>query len=420
MLKNRNVYLIILLFIGFTQLFGQNHLNAPYSRFGMGELTARTAAAINAMGGTGYTFQSATVINFVNPASYSSFDTLSFLLDASFSWKNHTLIADKTQKGNTLQFDYFSCGLSVRRWWKTAFGIQPYSLMNYTIEETNKIDTLKQTISYIGEGGVNEIYWGNAFMLFPNFSIGFNASFLFGTYAKSRRIEWEDTYSFNARIDNADRMRGMVLSFGVQYFMPLKTKGRLGFGLTYTPSIPVRSTETSNIITYWGTGDGITLLDSLYPTSSVKHSHKMPTVLGGGFSWSKINHYFIGIDFTWKNWSNYSVDNIADSLSNSYKLSIGGSYTPNHVSPKLFSRMTFSLGANIEQTYLFLKGEHLNKFGVNAGFLFPLKKSKTGFGIVFEYGQWGTTKNNLIQENYFIATFNIRIHEKWYQRKKLD
>jgi hypothetical protein len=67
-----------------------------------------------------------------------------------------------------------------------------------------------------------------------------------------------------------------------------------------------------------------------------------------------------------------------------------------------------------------LEGEHLKKFGVNLGLLFPLKRSKTAFGIIIEYGQLGTTKNNLIKENYFTATINIRIHERWYQRTKLE
>jgi len=144
----------------------------------------------------------------------------------------------------------------------------------------------------------------------------------------------------------------------------------------------------------------------------------MPAVIGGGLSWGKKDKYYIGVDFTWENWSKYAVDNVNDSLSDSYKISLGGYITPNHLSAKYFPRMTFSLGANIEQTRLLLDGEQLNRFGINFGFLFPLKRTKTGFGLTLEYGQLGTTK--LIKENYFVATFNVRIHERWYQRRKLD
>ncbi len=419
-IKNIHILLCILLLCGFTKGFTQNHLNSPYSRFVMGDLMPRTAAGVAAIGGTGYTFQSPTVINFTNPASYIAFDTLSFLIDASFSWKNHTLISSTSQRGSSLLFDYLSCGFSIARWWKMAIGIQPYSIMNYSIVETNNVDTLTQTTSYLGDGGINEVYWGNSFRLFKNFSLGVNASFLFGTYSKNRTVEWDDSYFFNTQIENANKVRGTVITLGAQYFIPIKEKGDLGLGLVYTLPIPIQSTETRTISTYWGTGYSIEEIDTLYVIPSVKHSHKMPTQIGGGISWSKKNKYFIGVDFTWVDWSSYAVDNVSDSLSDSYKISIGGNYTPNYSSNKFFPRMTFSLGASFEQTYLFLEGEHLKRFGVNLGLLFPLKRSKTAFGLVLEYGQLGTTKNDLIKENYFKATLNVRIHERWYQRKKLD
>jgi len=429
MLKVRKINLLIFVLIlcGSIKTSAQNHLNSPYSRFGLGDLMPRTSAGIASMGGTGYTFQSATTVNFCNPASYMGFDTLSFLLDAAFSWKNHTLTASSTQKGATLKFDYLSAGFSFARWWKTAIGIQPYSIMNYSITEEKTIDTAKQTLSYIGDGGINEIFWGNSFRLFKNFSLGVNVSVLVGIYAKNRIIEWDNPYYFNTKIENSNKVRGAVITLGAQYFIPVKEKGEFGLGFVYTPPIPIQSTETNTISTYWGTGYNITKIENLYSATPTKRSHAMPTQIGGGISWGKKNKYLIGIDATWKNWSNYGIDNVNDSLSDAYKISIGGNYTPNHTSNKFFSRMTFSLGAKFEQThlsfkdgYLSLDGEPLKQFGINFGFLFPLKRSKTAFGIVFEYGQLGTIENNLIKENYFTATVNLRIHERWYQRKKLD
>ena len=401
--------------------YAQNHLNSPYSRFGMGDLMSRTSASVTAMGGAGYTFQTATAVNFINPASYMGFDTLSFLLDAGFSWKNHTLIAETTQKGSTFQFDYLSVGFSIVRWWKMAFGVQPYSVMNYSTVEEVGADTQKHTRIYAGNGGINEVFWGNSFKLFNNFSLGVNASFLFGTYSKNRIIEeWNNNDFFNAKIANSNKIKGAILTFGAQYFIPVKEKGQFGFGLVYTPPIPIQSTENQTIATYWGNEYSTTPIDTLYPTAPQNRSHIMPTQIGGGVSWGKKDKYLIGVDFTWKNWSLYKIDNVKDSLSDVYKIAIGGCYTPNYTSNKFFSRMTFSLGANAEQTHLFLAGEHLNRFGINFGLLFPLKKTKSAFGFVFEYGQMGTTKNNLIKENYFTITVNLRIHERWYQRKKLD
>jgi len=424
MLKIRKIRILpfILFLCTSLEIFAQNHLNSPYSRFGVGDMMPRTSASVTAMGGTGYSFQSTTAINFINPASYMGFDTLSFLLDAGFSWKNHTLIASTTQRGSSFMFDYLSVGFSIARWWKTALGVQPYSIMNYSITEEIGTDTLKHTRIFTGYGGINEVFLGNSFKLFKNFSLGVNASFLFGTYSKNRTIEnWSDNSFFNAKIENSNKIKGAVVTVGTQYFIPIKEKGNLGFGLVYTPPIPIQATEKNTISTYWGTGYNITEIDTLYKKiEPQKRSHAMPTQIGGGISWGKKDKYFVGVDFTWKNWSKYKIDNISDSLLDSYKIAIGGSYTPNYMSNKYFSRMTFSLGANIGKTYLFLAGEHLDQFGVNFGVLFPLKKTKSGFGLVFEYGQMGTTKKYLIKENYFTATINLRIHERWYQRKKLD
>ncbi|MDR0367933.1 MAG: hypothetical protein LBH82_02175, partial [Bacteroidales bacterium] len=199
-----------------------------------------------------------------------------------------------------------------------------------------------------------------------------------------------------------------------------KNKGEIGLGLVYTPNIPVRSAGSNQISTYWGSNTDyqIFTIDSLYRQNDSKHVHKMPTVAGAGISWSKTNKYFVGLDFTWGNWSKYTIDGSSDSLSDSYKISLGGYVTPNYLSAKYFPRITFSMGANLERTRLMLNGEHINKFGINLGVFFPLKRTKTGLGIAFEYGQLGTTK--LIKENYFMATLNLRIHEKWYQRRKLD
>ena len=67
-----------------------------------------------------------------------------------------------------------------------------------------------------------------------------------------------------------------------------------------------------------------------------------------------------------------------------------------------------------------LSDEQINRYGINFGLYFPMKKGKTIIGVVLEYGQIGTTRANLLKENYFSASINVRLHEKWYQRLKLE
>jgi len=301
---------------------------------------------------------------------------------------------------------------------ETTFGFQPFSSMSYTINSVNEVDSI--TTSFLGEGGINEFYWGNAFKLFKQFSIGFNASYLFGEYAKSRTVESTQSYFLNSKTSNASMVKGFSLTLGMQYFAPIKEKGKLGFGLVYTPAIPVYSNLQNQTVTYLGKNISSITIDTLYENNDPKVKHSMPQSIGAGILWGNGLHYFIGADFTWTNWADYAVNSIKDSLVNSYKVAIGGNYMPNPAGSKFASRMIFSLGVNYEQTYLKLNGIQLNRMGTSLGIQFPVKRSKTSFGVVFEYGQMGTTEAELIKENYFKTTISLRIHEQRYQRKKLE
>ena len=397
----------------------QTLLNSPYSRFGLGEIGGRTSSANAAMGGTGLAFQSATVVNFANPASYIAYDSLACLFDVGFSYKNHTLTSASVQKGSSISFDYLAFGLSVSKWWKTSFGFQPFSRVSYNISDVaaGAADTI--ITSFIGDGGINEVYWGNSFELFPHFSAGFNASYLFGEYSKSRTIRSPDRFFANSLTSNSNMVKGFLLTLGAQYVIPVKDKGNLGLGAVYTPAIPIHSNVQNQTIT--STHFETSYFDTLFQTNESKVKHSMPQSIGCGISWSKGVHYFIGADFTWTNWAEYAVKGIKDSLLvNAYKIAVGGNYTPNPASLKFFSRIIFSLGVNYEQSYLKLNDIQLNRMGMNFGMQFPVKRSKTSFGLVLEYGQMGTTQSGLIKENYFKTTINIRVHEPWYQRKKLE
>ena len=410
--------------IGFLLCFAkgsaQNHLNSPYSRFGLGEMSNRTSAANAAMGGTSFAFRSATAANFANPASYAAYDSMACLFDVSFSYKNHTLIAESTQKGSGIYFDYLAFGLPIAKWWKTSFGFQPFSTMSYTISSVEAFDTNSITTSFLGGGGINEFYWGNAFRLFNNFSIGFNASYLFGEYAKSRTVESTDYLFINSKTANSNSIKGFSLMLGLQYFAPIKEKGKLGLGVVYTPPIPIYSNVQNQTTTYFWTDYAAVILDTLIQSNEKKVKHSMPQSIGAGISWSKGLQYFVGADFTWTNWANYAVKGVNDSLANSYKIALGGNYMPNPTGSKFISRMVFSFGVNYEQTYLKLNDISLDKMGVSLGLQFPVKRSKTSFGLIFEYGQMGTIRSGLIKENYFKTTISIRVHEPWYQQRELE
>ena len=430
MLKNRKIgcfLTFMVMFLGFFSfpINAQNHLNSPYSRFAMGDMSVRTSGTVLGMGGVGYAFQSATAINFANPAAYIAFDTLSCLVEGAFSIKTHTLRTGAiSQKGSTVYIDYLSIGISATKWWKIVIGYQPFTHMTYDVADYDTIATIgAYETHYTGSGGLNEIYWGNAFRLYKGLSIGINTSFIFGKYEKSRTMNFENANAVSAKFDGTNRIKGFYLTAGLQYMIPIKDKWLIGLGMVYTPPLKFWNKSVNLTTTYLGNINALspTLLDTLYPQDELKKTYQMPQSIGAGFSWAKSNKFHIEANFTWTNWSQYKDGGNADTtLTDAYKFALGGSITPKYNSSNYLARITFSVGANYELTRLMLINTQIDKFGINFGIVFPLKKSKTCLGVILEYGQLGTTKKDLIQENYFTVMFNVRLHEKWYQRIKLD
>ena len=69
----------ILLFSSLQFVGSQNNTNSPYTRFGYGELTEGSATELRGMGGVGFANRSKNTINVLNPASYTSVDSLTFI-----------------------------------------------------------------------------------------------------------------------------------------------------------------------------------------------------------------------------------------------------------------------------------------------------------------------------------------------------
>ena len=63
----------------------QSGTNSPYSQYGLGVLSDQTSGFNRGMNGLGYGFHEHNQVNFLNPASYASVDSLSFIFDAGIS-----------------------------------------------------------------------------------------------------------------------------------------------------------------------------------------------------------------------------------------------------------------------------------------------------------------------------------------------
>ena len=87
-----------------------------------------------------------------------------------------------------------------------------------------------------------------------------------------------------------------------------------------------------------------------------------------------------------------------------------------------FKKLNYRLGATYQTGYINLNNTTVSNYAVTAGVGFPV-----GFGrlssmvnISAQYGQMGTTTNNLIKENYWKINFGFTFSDRWFQKFKYD
>ena len=68
-----------------TSAYGQSGTNSPYSQYGLGDLSDQGVGFNKGMSGVGLAFRKGNEVNIMNPASYSSVDSLSMIVDAGIS-----------------------------------------------------------------------------------------------------------------------------------------------------------------------------------------------------------------------------------------------------------------------------------------------------------------------------------------------
>jgi hypothetical protein len=154
MYKNKLLLLffVSIIFIQFTS--GQNNTNSSYTRFGYGDISDNNNGEQRAMGGVSIGSRSSSSINSVNPASYSSVDSTTFMFDIGTS----ALISHFNQgtgsvtKSNA-NLEYITMQFPLSKNVGFSAGLLPYSFAGYSfysndsiyLENTPKNDTVRYT-----------------------------------------------------------------------------------------------------------------------------------------------------------------------------------------------------------------------------------------------------------------------------------
>ncbi|PKP30054.1 MAG: hypothetical protein CVT99_14840 [Bacteroidetes bacterium HGW-Bacteroidetes-16] len=406
-------------------VWGQTGINSPYSRFGLGELHNNNInSTVMGMGGISIGFANSTTLNPSNPASYVVQDSSAFMFEIGI-YGNSTTYKTTTmsEHGSDLSLNYLMFGFPVTRWYRMALGVLPFSKVGYNIQTTVEVPNFSDVLhNFTGDGGLNQIFWGHGFKLQENLRIGFNATYLFGQTSRSSMIYFPDSaYIFGTKSESRLKVSDFIFDYGLQYDLISDQNRKATIGVTYANTFNINAKRDYLSKTLLGGYNDVVeyVIDTIVYRSDEKGTLVLPQRIGIGVTYQKIDHWLVGIDFEWQNWKKYKAFGVSDSLTNAWRVAVGGELQPKHSSiSSLYKRMTYRLGARYNHSYLNLYGNQINEFGISFGLGFPIKKSKTGIDLSVEIGRRGTTNNQLIQENFINLSLGISIQEIWFYKKQ--
>jgi len=423
-INKRNILWIFVL-VQLTVL-SQNRINSPYSYYGLGDLSGRSVNNISrSMGGISIGYSDPRHINPNNAASYGVFDSTFFVFETGIKAEAGTLSSlYKSENSSSVTLSYILMGFQVTNWWKTSLGLLPFSEIGYNIDIT--VDMSQYNFTNIinnldGEGRINQVYWGNAFKVSKNFRVGANINYTFGQGSFKSLIYFADSINIlGTRTVRDIILHDFVYDFGAQYDIHFGDKKKLTLGAIFAPSVNAKATRNTLGKTLFGGYQDVDYdKDTIFYIPDEEGSVVIPMRTGFGMTYSRKGIWMTGFDFEYQQWEKFKSFGVSDSISNTWKVSLGGQYTPVHttLSP-LFKKMTYRAGLHYGLSYLTLRGHQLNEFGISIGTEFPVRKSRTTISLSAEYRSRGTTNFGLLRESFVNFSLGLSINEQWFYKRK--
>jgi len=410
-------------------LFAQfnNSTTSPYSRYGLGDLESYSFGRTAAMGGATLASRYALQINTANPASYTATDSLNFLFEFGMQGSFTKYKTDiSSMKSNDVNFNYFMMGFRLTPWMAASFGIVPYSNVGYNIQVLGDVENTGayQTL-YKGEGTISDAMFGLAIQPLKYISFGANLNYRFGSLKRSSELYFAESDLYLLQRYSTLRLRDFGLELGAQAILPMSDNRQLVFGVVFENK-PTYTGISSDIVQKTLTYGSSTAKDTLFPGSTTELETKgkivFPTTLGIGFSYGKKDVYEINVDYYHQTWSKATfLGSTSQFLTDLNKFAIGAEWIPERYSIRnRFKRVAYRAGLKYEQTYHTFDGHQINSFGITFGLGIPLYRSNSTINVSAELGRRGTTKYNLVLENYAKVNLSANLHDLWFIQRKID
>jgi len=419
MSKIKLVWLVIALMIIPNIAFAQNSASSPYTRYGYGNLADKAFASQRAMGGIGFGLRNPSMINPLNPASYSGIDSLTFMFDLG-AMAQFALFRDENNKERKLggNLEYAALQFPVTKKLGLGVGLEPVSHVGYYYGTTERLELTDgyARVEYTGTGGMSRVYGTLSYDFFNRLSLGVKGGYLFGDIIHDKIGYVSDQTSYNISWTDTLRASGLTYDFGLQYRHPAGKNKTLVVGLVYTPKIQVNGRIKQGILNL--NSSGAIINSQNYTTND--SVFELPQSYGLGFTYNKLFHYTFGADILYQRWADAKFYDHANMLNNRLKASVGGEYIPNLMSNKYYNRIRYRAGINYTNSYIKIQDSGYKEYGAGIGVGLPVVDRRSFVNFAFEYSLIRPEVKTFVKEQYFKFTLSYTFNELWFFKQRLQ
>jgi len=409
------------------QALAQGGTKSPYSQYGLGVLSDPSQGFSRGMNGLGMAYRDGKQVNTLNPASYSSIDSLTMLFDVGLSLQTTNFKEANTKvNANTANFEYVVGCFRLMPKVGVAFGILPYTNVGYEYQTSTFLDRTNGTMyeTYAGDGGLHKTFVGAGWQPFPFLSVGLNAAYLWGGYDKT--VTTTATTDINSLVRKySTTVNSYHFDFGLQYTQSVGKQELLTVGATLGLGNKLGADATCEMVNVANADTTIYTVDDALET---------PMTFGVGLMWKHAEKWMVGIDYKMQKWGDISYPSFENDkyelkgglLKDRHELKVGGEWVPNELSPNFLKRIHYRMGVGYATPYYNINGQNGPKeISASAGFGIPLHNQWTSRGamrpllnISFQWAH--ASAKDLITENTFRVNVGLTFNERWFAKWKVD
>lgn len=398
----------------------QRYFNSPLSRFNLGTLERQESVRSQGMGGVGVGIRSSQNINEINPASYSAFDSTSFVFDFGMDYRM-LKISDGSSNftSNDLGFHHFKIGFPVSKGIGIALGIAPYSNSYYSLQQSDNSTNTKGNYKHNGEGGLNRVFVGTGVNVIENLSLGVAFNLYYGNIVRENQYTFAESRVNNIRNTETLHTHGFNVDVALQYIYNLSRADQYIVVGAKTSVGNFFKTDYENVLEVYNSSKSTSLTNN-----DGLSKFAMPLSLDFGASYVISHKLTVGVDYLRTQWSKAKIPGSSgtNTLTDAQSVRAGVEFVPNISNYyNLFSRMEYRAGIHYDNDYLQLDNNKVKGYGVALGLGIPLRRSASRINLYVDYSVRklnGATVD--LSENILTAGFSLNLLEIWFVKSRYE